>query len=115
MLLQQHRCLPGRRYHPHPIGEYSPATPAVEQFEGRLIGLYDRFVSQYRQVATVADQEVLRGIVGHPPASADEATLYLSLVRWLPPSPVPFCTPDGAKPESAGGGYDADPGTGERP
>src|SRR5215212_2364319 len=97
MLLQQHPCLPGRRYHPHPIGEYTPATPAVEKFEGRVIGPYDRLVGQYRELATVADQEVLRGVIGNPPASTDEAELYLFLVRRLPPCPTPFCTPDGAK------------------
>jgi hypothetical protein len=59
MLLQQHRCLPGRRYHPDPIGEYTPATPAVEQLEGRVIGPYDRLVGQYGELAAVADQEVL--------------------------------------------------------
>src|SRR5215211_9343302 len=93
MLLQQHPCLPRRRYHPHPIGEYTPATPAVEQFEGRVIGPYDRPVGQYRELATVADQEVLRRVIGHPPACADEAKLYLFLVRWLPPSPAPRLYP----------------------
>jgi hypothetical protein len=33
---------------------------------------------------------VLRGVVGHPPAGADELALYLFLVRWLPPLPAPF-------------------------
>ena len=90
MLLQQHPCLPGRRNHPHPIGKYTPATPAVEQLKGRVIGPYDRFVGQYRQPAAVANQEVLRGVIGYPPAGADEAELYLFLVRWLSPSPSPF-------------------------
>jgi hypothetical protein len=90
MLLQQHPCLPRRRNHPHPIGEYTPATPAVEKFEGRVIGPYDRCVGQYRELAIVADQEVLRGVIGYPPASTDEAELYLFLVRWLSPSPAPF-------------------------
>jgi hypothetical protein len=45
---------------------------------------------------------VLRGVVGHPPAGADEAALYLSLVRWLPPFPTPFVRGFAmiAKPES---------------
>jgi hypothetical protein len=63
---------------------------AVEQFEGGVICSYARPVGQYGQLATVADQEVLRGVVGHPPAGADELALYLSLVRWLPPLPAPF-------------------------
>jgi hypothetical protein len=73
MFLQQHPCLPGRRYHPDPIGEYTPATPAVEQLECRIIGPYNRLVGQYRELATVADQEVLRRVIGYPPAGADEA------------------------------------------
>ena len=97
MLLQQHRCLPRRRYHPNPIGEYTSATPAVEQLEGRVIGSYDRLVGQYRQLAAVADEEVLRGVIGYPPAGADEAEFYLFLVRWLPPSPAPFFYPGGCE------------------
>jgi hypothetical protein len=63
---------------------------AVEQLEGWVIRPHARPVGQYGQLAAVADQEVLRGVVGHPPAGADEAALYLSLVRWLPPFPKPF-------------------------
>src|SRR5215211_5821368 len=108
MLLQQHRCLPGRRYHLHPIGEYTPATPAVEQLEGRVIGPYDRFVSQYRELATVADQEVSRGVIGYPPAGTDEAQLYLFfylfLVRWVSPSPMLSMPRMVRKTGPAGGG-----------
>jgi hypothetical protein len=77
---------------------------AVEQFEGGIICPHARPVGQYGQLAAVADQEVLRGVVGHPPAGADEAALYLSLVRWLPPFPTPFVpgsvmiSKQGAKP-----------------
>ena len=63
---------------------------AVEQFEGGVICPHARPVGQYGELAAVADQEVLRGVVGHPPAGTDEAALYLSLVRWLPPFPTPF-------------------------
>jgi hypothetical protein len=94
VLLQQHRCLPRRRNHPNPIGEY---TSAVEQLEGRVIGPYDRLVGQYRELSTVADKEVLRRVIGYPPASIDEAALYLFLVRWLPPSPAPFMYPEGCE------------------
>jgi hypothetical protein len=87
VLLQQHRRLPGRRYYPDPIGEY---TPAIEQLKGRVIGPNGRLVGQYRQLAAVSDQEVLRGIIGYPPAGVDEAALYLSVVRWLSPFPTPF-------------------------
>jgi hypothetical protein len=112
MLLQQHRRLPGRRYHPHPIGEYTPATPAVEKFECRVIGPYGRLVGQNRELAAVADQEVLRGVVGYPPAGTDEAKLYLFLVRWLPPSPAPFFYPGWyEKPGRQEGGYESQPGS----
>ena len=104
MLLQQHRCLPGRRYHPHPVGEYSPATPAVEQLEGRVIGSNDRLVGQYRELATVADQEVFRRVIGYPPAGTDEAKLYLFLVRWVSPSPMPSMPRMVRKPGQQEGG-----------
>ena len=77
---------------------------AVEQLEGGVIRPYKGPVGQYGQLAAVADQKVLRGVVGHPPAGADEAALYLSLVRWLPPFPTPFVrgsvmiSKQGAKP-----------------
>src|SRR5215212_9622560 len=96
MLLQQHPCLPGRRYHPHPIGEYTPATPAVEKFEGRVIGPYDRLVGQYRELATVADQEVLRGVIGHPPAPTKPSSISFWSVGYLLPL-HPSCTPNGTK------------------
>ncbi len=52
--------------------------PAVEQLEGGVIGSHARLVGQYRQLAAVADGKVLRGVIGHAPAGADEAALYLS-------------------------------------
>jgi hypothetical protein len=63
---------------------------AVEKLEGGVSCPHAKPVGQYGQLAAIADQEVLRGVVGHPPASADEAALYLYLVRWLPPFSTPF-------------------------
>jgi len=81
-----------------------PATPAVEQLEGRVISPYDRFVGQYRELAAVADQEVFRRVIGYPPAGTDEAKLYLFLVRWVSPSPMPSMPRMVRKTGPAGGG-----------
>ena len=63
---------------------------AVEQLEGGVICPHARPVGQYGQLAAVAHHKALRGVIGHLPASADKATLYLSLVRWLSPFPIPL-------------------------
>ena len=62
---------------------------AVEQLEGSITCPHARPVGQYGELAAVADRKVLRGVIGHAPAGADEAELYLSLVYWLPPVPTP--------------------------
>src|SRR3712207_6525779 len=46
-----------------------------------------RLVGQYGQLAAVADHKAPRGVIGHPPSGADEATLYLSLIRRCLPFP----------------------------
>jgi hypothetical protein len=67
--------------------------PAVEQLEDGVIGSHARLIGQYRQLAAVADGKVLRGVIGHPPAGADEAALYLPLIRnYLLICPRPFAT-----------------------
>ncbi len=62
---------------------------AVEQLEGSITCPQARPVGQYGELAAAADCKVLRGVIGHAPAGADEAALYLTLVQWLPPVPTP--------------------------
>ena len=55
-LLEQIRGLLGRDNHPDPVGQYAPA---VDEFEGRVVGLGVLLVGHYREVPGVADYRVL--------------------------------------------------------
>ena len=55
-LLEQNRGLLGRDNHPDPVGHYAPA---VDEFEGRVVGLGVLLVGHYREALGVADYRVM--------------------------------------------------------